>query len=99
MVGSLVIPADMMSQEAATPQSTKDVVDSAAAAVEHFGEDLTRSVNLQKRKTEMYGTLIVDTMQDATTKNKNNTPNSPSSSSPGKGKSKWTEPMDEVSMV
>ena len=86
MVGSLVVPVEMMSEQAATPKATRDVVNNA---VEHFGEDLKRSVNLQKRKTEMYGTLIVDTMENATS--------SPPPTSPQEGKtSKWHEPMDEV---
>lgn len=90
MVGSLVVPTDMMSREsAATPQSSRNVVSSA---VEHFGEDLKRSVNLQKRKTEMYGTLIVNAMDDATS-----TSNSPGTSSPGRKTRKWNEPMDDVS--
>lgn len=100
MVGSLVLPAETTTSKIA-PESpsagTKGgIVNAATEAVEHFGQDLQRSCNLQKRKTEMYGTLIVDTMgQDA--------PNSPSTTSPGaggSGKKKvnyWNQPMDDVS--
>lgn len=87
MVGSLVVPTDMMVKGAGTPQSTREVVNHA---VEHFGEDLKRSVNLQKRKTEMYGTLIVNAMDESTS----GTSNPPSS--PGRKNSRWNEPMDDV---
>ena len=87
MVGSLVVPTDMMVKEAGTPQSTRDVVNHA---VEHFGEDLKRSVNLQKRKTEMYGTLIVNAMDESTSGTSN-----PPSSLDRKNR-RWNEPMDDV---
>eukprot|EP00977_Amphora_coffeiformis_P020982 scaffold8690_cov190-Amphora_coffeaeformis.AAC.9 len=74
MVGSLVLPADMMSHDAATPEETQQVVHDV---VEHLGQDLKQSVNLQKRKTEMYGTLIVDTPVEA--------PHSPPTMSPPSG--------------
>ena len=76
MVGSLVLPADMMSHDAATPDGTQHAVQEA---VEHFGQDLQHAVNLKKRQTEMYGTLIVDTMDTTAT------PHSPSTTSPRGG--------------
>jgi len=103
MVGSLVVDADMMSQEAATssPVSTqRRIVQETTDAVEHIGEDVKRSVNVQKRQTEMYGTLIVDT---GTVESHNND-NSTSPPSPGTGddsgssrRNKWSDPMDPVS--
>ena len=96
MVGSLVVDADMMSQEAATPESTKKIIQDTAEVVEHLGEDVKRSVNLQKRKTEMYGTLIVDadTMEHSAPPA---TPKSPSDGDGGSSRRKWSDPMDEVS--
>ena len=87
-VGSLVLPADMMSREAATTNSTT-TQDSITSAVEHFGQDLKRSVNLQKRHTEAYGTLIIDALDEAA-------PHSPRSSSPGGTGKRFNEPLDEV---
>eukprot|EP00977_Amphora_coffeiformis_P008353 scaffold1891_cov178-Amphora_coffeaeformis.AAC.6 len=101
MVGSLVVDADMMSQEAATPTSTKQAFQETAEAVEHFGEDIKRSVNLQKRNTEMYGTLIVDTgtveNHSSATGSGSPSPPSPGTGGGSLGRKKWSDPMDQVS--
>ena len=98
MVGTLVVPNETMTKTShheptapASPTRSNVVRD----AMEHFGQDLQRSVNLQKRKTEMYGTLIVNAMDEST--NSGSFHNSPSTSSPGRMTKKWNEPMDEVS--
>lgn len=88
MVGTLVVPTDLMTQEAATSSSTADAVHEA---MEHFSQDVQRSVNLKNHKTEMCGTLMVDVSDLAT-------PNSTHSPGLKKKSNNWTEPMDEVSL-
>jgi hypothetical protein len=88
MVGSLVLPAEDVIKEAGSPASSKDVVKMATETARHFEEDLKKSCNLVHRKTEMYGTLIVDARDDAVT-------GPPPTYGPRKP-SKWNQPMDQV---
>ena len=51
-----------MNHDAATTDETQQIDHDV---VEHLGQDLKHSVDLTKRHTEMYGTLIVDTLTES----------------------------------
>jgi hypothetical protein len=91
MVGSLILPAEDVIKEAGSPESSKDVVKMAMETAKHLEEDLKKSCNLAHRKTEMYGTLIVDARDDAVT----GPPSPPGPKKP----SKWNQPMDQVRSI